>query len=339
MISGKEIKVNNCRISIIIPVYNASSYLRRCLDSLLCQTIQQFEVWLINDGSTDGSGDICDEYAKYYPNFYVHHDKNNGVSYARNIGIENAIGKYITFVDADDYVENNFLQMMLPHNNEDFSVCGCKIIRYDGSIDVENISCFDYEQEPFNSILNHHLARTVWGKMFKRELVNRGNLRFDTSLRIGEDTLFILNFLCNVQSVYISDEIGYIYIKPQYKINKYRMTPYELINLYRQFRFIEVKLEESGYPIQSLKKNNKKTVGFNLLTLLYLSGKYSFSERHNYILDFKYIGKSVDGNIGLSGYLGKIYNLFEAVPSPRLQDIFLCFVMRLIWFKAKALKS
>lgn len=107
--------MDNPIISVIVPVYNVEEYLSRCIDSILAQTFTDFELLLINDGSTDNSGRICDEYIKNDSRIKVFHTKNFGVSSARNKGIENAIGKYISFVDSDDEVFNTYLETLYNH--------------------------------------------------------------------------------------------------------------------------------------------------------------------------------------------------------------------------------
>ena len=97
------------KISVIVPVYNAEKYLHRCIDSILSQTFTDFELLLIDDGSKDGSGAICDEYAAKDNRVRVFHKENGGVSSARNLGLDNACGEWVTFVDADDYVRPSYL--------------------------------------------------------------------------------------------------------------------------------------------------------------------------------------------------------------------------------------
>lgn len=101
--------MNNPKISVIVPVYNAEKYLHRCIDSILNQTFPDFELLLIDDGSKDQSGEICDEYAKKDSRVKVFHKENGGVSSARNVGIDNAVGEYICFCDSDDWVEKTWL--------------------------------------------------------------------------------------------------------------------------------------------------------------------------------------------------------------------------------------
>lgn len=98
------------KISIIVPVYNSSRYLEKCFDSIRDQTYTDFEVIVINDGSTDCSGEICDKYAELDNRFKIIHKENGGVSKARNIGIDNANGEYITFIDSDDWIDVDYLQ-------------------------------------------------------------------------------------------------------------------------------------------------------------------------------------------------------------------------------------
>ena len=130
-VDNKEIKENNDLISVIVPVYNVESYLRKCLDSIVGQTYKKLEIILVDDGSTDGSGSICDEYAKEDHRIKVIHKDNDGVSSARNIGIDNVEGKYILFVDADDIVNERYVEILyieLLKHKVDIVFCGIKSI-------------------------------------------------------------------------------------------------------------------------------------------------------------------------------------------------------------------
>ena len=112
----------NPKITVIVPVYNTEKYLRRCVDSILAQTFTDFELLLVNDGSTDGSGAICDEYAQKDSRVRVFHKENGGVSSARNIGIDNAQGDWITFIDSDDRIEQRHLYLLYEARTENFSM-------------------------------------------------------------------------------------------------------------------------------------------------------------------------------------------------------------------------
>lgn len=123
--------MNEIMISVIIPIYNTEKYLHRCIESVLNQSYKNFELLLINDGSKDRSGDICDEYAKKDNRIKVFHKINGRVSSARNLGLDNAKGDYICFIDADDYVGERYLEIHLPDNNEDFIQSSVKILEND----------------------------------------------------------------------------------------------------------------------------------------------------------------------------------------------------------------
>lgn len=127
--------MNNPQISVIVPVYNAEKWLRRCVDSILAQTFTDFELLLIDDGSTDGSPSICDEYAGKDSRVRVFHKSNGGVSPTRNLGIVNPVVAFLTFINADDCVEPDYLENLLAGKGCDLSVCNYKI---DGSDIVWN---------------------------------------------------------------------------------------------------------------------------------------------------------------------------------------------------------
>ena len=111
------------KISVIVPVYNVEKYLHRCVDSILAQTFTDFELLLINDGSKDSSGVICDEYAAKDSRVLVFHKENGGVSSARNMGLDNAKGEWISFVDSDDWVEKEYLETLYQDGEFDFVTC------------------------------------------------------------------------------------------------------------------------------------------------------------------------------------------------------------------------
>ena len=117
------------KISVIIPVYNTEKFLHRCIDSILTQTYTDFELLLIDDGSKDSSGSICDEYAEKDSRVRVFHKENGGVSSARNLGLDNAWGEWITFVDSDDYIEENFLKSFDGNLDADLVVGNIQMIR------------------------------------------------------------------------------------------------------------------------------------------------------------------------------------------------------------------
>ena len=182
----------NETISIIIPVYNVEKYLNKCLNSVIEQTYKNIEVILIDDGSTDNSGKICDEYAKNDIRIKIIHQQNGGVSTARNNGLEHATGKYITFVDSDDYIEKEMIETMakkIMKKNADIVICG--VTDRDEENNIINQS-LNKKENVFNNIeaikemLDEKLFYSVcWAKLYKKELFR--NIKFNSKIRIAED--------------------------------------------------------------------------------------------------------------------------------------------------------
>lgn len=202
------------QISVIVPVYNAERYLHRCVDSILSQTFSDFELLLINDGSKDSSGVICDEYAAKDPRVSVFHKENGGVSSARNLGLDNAKGEWITFVDADDRIDAGFI-LSLSENAAD-----CNLVIGKSKIEIGNEShlYFDiisdkYDSAGIKALLTRYsypVFTNPWGKLFQKDIIDKMRLRFNTSLSKGEDSIFVYNFLLEIETLYIvSDLISY----------------------------------------------------------------------------------------------------------------------------------
>ena len=190
-------------ISIIIPVYKAEKYLHRCVESILAQTFTDFELLLVDDGSPDRSGDICDQYAAADPRVRVFHKPNGGVSSARNLGIDNARGEWITFVDADDYISPTYCEFD-QESKFDIILTEYKISEVDNTITdpipfVGNIN--DGVEQFLANNLQCNLFRVPWGKFIRRTAI--GNMRFTLSQQIGEDTVFMLNLLTATKSISI----------------------------------------------------------------------------------------------------------------------------------------
>ena len=184
-------------ISVIVPVYNASRYLRRCVESIINQTYQQLEIILIDDGSTDESSSICYEYANKDKRVTVIHKENGGVSSARNKGMDKAKGHYLTFVDSDDCIHPRFCELMLNCiGQSDIAECHFLTILTEERIDYNQIeSCAQYRipaQDRKLSLLQNGGGR-VWGCLFKTEMIKK--LRFDNELKYCEDTVFTYDAL------------------------------------------------------------------------------------------------------------------------------------------------
>lgn len=161
------------QISIIIPVYNVEKYIRQCLDSVISQTFIDWECWLIDDGSTDSSKDICDEYVEKDNRFHVIHKANGGLASARQCGIEHVSGKYVATIDSDDWVEPDYLQSMydcILEDDADVVTCGYYMNFPDNQMYFSNEPSDISPKTVMHETLRHKLHAGLWCKMFKRSL-------------------------------------------------------------------------------------------------------------------------------------------------------------------------
>ena len=211
-------------ISIIIPVYNVEKFLPQCIDSILAQTYKDFELILVDDGSPDGSPAICDSYAQRDERVRVIHQKNAGVSAARNNGIEHAKGEWISFVDSDDWVEPSYIEdFHLDQDDADMIVQGLEY--YDNrngqffkQIKVNNCTCTkschstidgaDFKQKVAeNNLLGFGYPVA---KAYRKSLLG-DNVRFDTSISFHEDHIFVLDALMQAKKIRLVDSLAYKY--------------------------------------------------------------------------------------------------------------------------------
>ena len=210
------------KYSVIIPVYNVEKYINRCLKSVISQNYDDLEIIVIDNGSTDRSGSICDSYANEYANISVYHIENHGVGSARNFGLSKARGEFIYFVDSDDYLVgnlfaefedklesdldllvfsyyNSFEQEMTERNRTK------KSLPYSGSYDKYGFS------KIFTDLFLSDMLYTVWNKFYRREFLIENNISFE-KYELGEDVRFNLNVYRNVNRVYLSQESYYVYV-------------------------------------------------------------------------------------------------------------------------------
>lgn len=196
--------------------------MHKCIDSVLAQSYTNFELILVNDGSTDGSGEICDEYAKIDERVIVIHIENSGVSVARNKGVEKAKGDYITFIDSDDWVDFKYIKQFvecLYHIDYDITFTGYIIENIQSgrkdTFSVQSNNCH-IKNDVANLLVKLEEANfinSVWGKLFKRILIVENNLLFDSKISYGEDTLFIWRYLSYVDSIAVNENSGYHYMQ------------------------------------------------------------------------------------------------------------------------------
>lgn len=212
------------KVSIIVPVYNVEKYLNRCIDSILSQSYDNFELILIDDGSSDSSGKICDSYEKY-PNVIVKHINNNGVSNARNIGLSIASGEYILFVDSDDYIDINMVaELVKGIENVDMSICGYNIISESGDVLNVKIPPKKIGKQMFTGeiaiqLYDSAMLYAIWNKLYKKEVLD--DLMFIKNCSFGEDLLFNISYFNKVKKgVCIIDRPLYNYVISQNSITR-----------------------------------------------------------------------------------------------------------------------
>lgn len=202
--------MSDALISIIVPVYDSENTLHRCIDSILGQTYQNFELLLINDGSKDRSGEICDEYATIDSRVRVFHKENGGVSSARNLGLENIFGEWVAFIDSDDWVSEDYLYCLYTAAVSS----GCPLVTCD-FIEIKTDytrKCNSFDWTGNGGVNIDFLNRderikavsclsygVVWNVLVSRDLIDQSSIRFDTTLKNGEDTLFLLNLHLEVE--------------------------------------------------------------------------------------------------------------------------------------------
>lgn len=195
------------KVSIIIPVYNAEKYIENCINSIKAQTLDALEIILLDDGSSDNSGKICDALARGSDNISVYHLKNGGPSKARNIGLKVAKGKYIGFVDADDYIAPQMYEILYnltEMNKADLAFCSYKIERENAdtvSVNMNYESIYRTREEITDQLLsryaknNHTGLFSVCNKLFKRQLITNNRIKFDENLIRAEDAWFVFDYL------------------------------------------------------------------------------------------------------------------------------------------------
>lgn len=202
------------KVSIIVPVYNVEKYLEECISSIIKQNYKNIEIILIDDGSKDSSGKICDEYAKKDKRIRVIHQKNSGVSTTRNKGIELATGDYIAFIDSDDYIDKDYIKYLVGDIKEKQQII-CKIIMFNKNERVfrskKGLPTLNLNKDSFIELSKLFVLNTPCCKLYNRKILKENNLAFDTGVSIGEDLLFNLAYLKHIDEVVVLDKFLYFY--------------------------------------------------------------------------------------------------------------------------------
>lgn len=210
-------------LSIIVPVFNVEGYLKRALDSILLQLSSiTYEILLIDDGSSDKSGAICDEYQSHFPNVFVSHIENNGVAEARNLGISLSRGNYLYFMDPDDFLSDDFFEQICPNLNGKWDVLcfGYNEIKENNNTilscrthSYQHLGLLKKEEfrNDFIDLFKTDMMYNVWSRIYNKEFILKNNIKFP-SRPIGEDTLFNFQVYQHLDNILFIDSTLYNYI-------------------------------------------------------------------------------------------------------------------------------
>lgn len=203
------------KVSVIVPVYNVELYIERCVKSIQAQSFENIEIILVDDGSTDASGIICDTLAETDTRIIVFHHKNAGVSMTRNAGISYAKGEYLLFVDSDDFIERDYVEMLLK-NESDFTMCGVR------KVDEQNnvLSIVNYP-DSYSSIADLDVIKMIscgeiyspYCKLFRRLIIIKNNIHYSGDVSWGEDGMFVADYIRCVDNIRYISYIGYNYVR------------------------------------------------------------------------------------------------------------------------------
>lgn len=250
------------KISIIVPVYNSSKYLEKCFDSIKNQTYTDFEVIVINDGSTDCSGEICDKYAELDNRFKIIHKENGGVSKARNIGIDNAHGEYITFIDSDDWIDIDYLQKFIVavDPNCDLIVSGITNEYPDMTTSMLSIQSNFFASTNAKQLHNLIKSRLVFGpynKLFNSYIIKANNILFPIDISYGEDRIFNYHYIKYVNNIITITYNGYHYNRldsgslstiPRPNLFELEYSQWQLLNdVYRDKRAFTPEIQQDQF--------------------------------------------------------------------------------------------
>ncbi len=222
-------------VSVIVPVYKVEPYLRQCVESILAQTYTDFELILVDDGSPDNCGAICDEYAQKDSRVRVVHQKNGGLSAARNAGLDIAKGEYVIFIDSDDYIAPNLVETAMAEMQTgvecvcfNYSVVTESNTKIAEQMILEDIDLRTAEKKErfIYNLLMHRIGWEAWNKLFLREAIERNKIRFDPQIKYAEDQLFsVCYFMCATKVKSVPDSL-YFYVKREGSI----MSEHSAIN-------------------------------------------------------------------------------------------------------------
>ena len=308
----------NKKISIIVPVYNSEKYLKQCIESILKQTYTNWELILVNDGSIDSSPIICDEYSTKDKRIRVIHKNNEGVSKARNTGLDASKGEFITFADSDDYLEYNTFQTYINEielNNSDIVKIGYTK-EYENN--TNNTICTTLNAKFYNTwdfhkaLENSHYYSFIWNMCIKKECI--GKIHFDTNINWLEDHIFSYQCYFNCKCMSILNKIGYHYrVRSKNNLSNIR-DPFVIKEAAEQERYWKTQLNSKMYSDIQKETDNQYAYHIHSIINILYQNHYSNKEK-------KYIARNCKTDVKFKYKEERIF-FFKFLPFP-IRDLLL----------------
>ena len=291
-------------ISVIIPVYNVEKYIKRCLESVINQTYKDIEIIIIDDGSTDNSGIICEEYSKRDKRIKVVHTENAGAARARNIGLDMAKGEYISFIDSDDWIMLNFLSTLLylcKDNDADIAKCETIDVKDENfKINNNNTEIKIYNsKEIMNSIYSQPklFNVAVMNKLYKRKIFE--NLRFKEGI-INEDEDILCKVIYNAETIVITNQVLYCYFLSENSVtrSKFRVKNLDILDIFKdRMEF----LKNNGY-IEIYRQTEAQYL--RIIGIFYYNiFKNDWKDKEKYLDDLLQRRNNINNNIKHNKYI------------------------------------
>lgn len=276
------------KVSIIVPIYNSEKYIEKCIKSIIKQSYQNIEVVLVDDGSTDNSYKVIESYLNSDKRIVYYKKINGGSSSARNLGIDNCNGSFITFLDADDTVNEKYIERLINlmvEENLDIVVCGYVDISKYGIIKLNDFYFGDskLEKNQFVSNIFNGVGGTLWGKIFRKDIVDKNNIRLDTNVFMCEDMLFVLEYSMKCKSFGAINEYLYNYNR----LNENSISSKVNFDYYSNLIFVALKIKEILEDNNFDKEYIDKVISNRIKNLIINFSIMQHDKKHKYSKDDK----------------------------------------------------
>jgi glycosyltransferase involved in cell wall biosynthesis len=318
-------------VSIIVPVFKAEKVVYRCIESVLNQSYSDWKLLLVDDGSPDKSGNICDNYAKRDIRINVIHISNNGVSNARNTGIELVRTPWIMFLDADDTLQPNALELMMKEvNTHDFVFTRFQEFDLDGKF-IKNKILISKNQsvDLLTLFINSCFCRAPWGKLFKTSIIQQNIIRFNGNIKYGEDSDFVFRYIRHISSIGFIDYPLYNYYIAPFTQNKYNNSLDDVLYAHHILSEDLSNLQCDKHINCSKQRDSiNQHFSWTYLCILYLAGTYTPSDRR---IELQRLKKEVYPyrQLGLSNSVYKVLKYLRYLNSKYIEDFYLSFYFKL----------